>query len=312
MEEKVRLYNAMKRGEYIGSSSYNSHDGLVDFDRKWADSELRGSRDSASEHSSDNSDSEGNPDPDPDSNANPNPDPETKSVEYTDEFGRLLHLTPTEARRHQRRQRLLAAAAQESLELSAHPERPSNIIYGDTIQHSAFNPDRIHAEKMEALAKKRDKEVTPPPEVHYDANWEIRNRGTGFYAFSGDEGSRRKEMESLERERQRTETERVRKEREKTDVEGQEVGTEKGKENREMKDAMDLLAEERTLRERERVEMKEREQMKWKREDESKDKRKKDFDLKSSQLISDNTTPGKKEADREADRFLDSLDLPPS
>jgi hypothetical protein len=65
---------------------------------------------------------------------------------------------------------------------------------------------------MEELARKRDRSATPPDAAHYDAQAEIRNRGTGFYAFSKDEERRKEEMEGLKAERERTE--RVRMERE--------------------------------------------------------------------------------------------------
>jgi hypothetical protein len=61
---------------------------------------------------------------------------------------------------------------------------------------------------MEHLAKKRDRTPTPPPEAHYDAEAEVRNRGTAFYAFSKDETVRNQEMEDLLRARKETVEER--------------------------------------------------------------------------------------------------------
>ena len=202
MEEKVRIYNAMKRGEFIGREDHDDR-GLVDFDRKWADSQARGSRDSASENGSDS---------DLESDRGQRDDEKNETVEYLDEFGRLRRGTASEARRVGRDQRMAAAATTDSANLEAHPQRPDNVIYGDTVQYQAFNPDRVIAEKMEDLAKKRDRPATPPPETHYDANGEIRNRGTGFYGFSKDAELRKKEMEGLEKEREATA--KVRKEKE--------------------------------------------------------------------------------------------------
>jgi len=65
---------------------------------------------------------------------------------------------------------------------------------------------------METIAKKRDRSMTPPEEVHYDASKEVRSKGVGFYNFSRDKEGRQREMEALEKERE--ETERGRKERE--------------------------------------------------------------------------------------------------
>lgn len=227
MEEKVRLYNAMKRGEYIGREDHDDR-GLVDFDRKWADQQTRGSRDSASENGSDSGSED-----DADQKAD-------EMVEYLDEFGRLRKGTVLEARRLERSQRIAAAATTDSAYLAAHPQRPENVIYGDTVQHQAFNPDSVIAEKMEELAKKRDKAATPPPETHYDANGEIRNRGTGFYGFSKDEELRKKEMGDLEK--QRAATERVRQE------------TEEAKEKRkqEIEERRKMIAQKRSQKEADR------------------------------------------------------------
>lgn len=76
------------------------------------------------------------------------------------------------------------------------------------IQAGAFNPDMQTSTQMEELARKRDRSMTPPPAVHYDANSEVRSKGVGFYAFSKDEGERMREMEGLEGLREGTERER--------------------------------------------------------------------------------------------------------
>jgi hypothetical protein len=226
MEDKVRMYNAMKRGEYIGREDYDDR-GLVDFDRKWATSQAEEEdRDENSAAESEDSHS---------SQTNRN-----AQVSYTDEFGRLRTGTASEARRAARQQRLAAAASVESANSAAHPQQPTNIIYGDTIQHQAFNPDQIIANKMSELAAKRDKSATPPPDTHYDANHEIRTRGTGFYGFSKDEELRKKEMESLEKER--AETERAREVRQEA----------KDKRKREIEERRKVIEEKRSQKEADR------------------------------------------------------------
>ncbi|KIW10496.1 hypothetical protein PV08_11460 [Exophiala spinifera] len=194
MEDKVRLYNAMKRGEYIGREDYDER-GLVDFDRKWAEAQAKGQ---VSDSEASDSDDAGTDD--------------DEIVEYFDEFGRLRKGTKAQAAREERRKRIQANAAEEEERMSARPSMPTNVIYGDTIQHSAFNPDQDIAERMGEIAKKRDRSATPPPDSHFDATAEIRTKGTGFYAFSQDSDQRKKEMEALEKERK--ETERIRQERE--------------------------------------------------------------------------------------------------
>jgi hypothetical protein len=187
MEDKVRLYNAMKRGEYIGKDDER----LVDFDRKWAEQQTESGGD-GSDMSDDDSE-------------------EGEEVEYFDEFGRLRKGTKAQAAREERRKQMQANWAEEEERLAARPAAPSNIIYGDAVQHSAFNPDQVIADRMAEIAKKRDKSATPPPDTHYDAGAEIRNKGTGFYTFSHDAEGRKKEMDALEKER--LETERIRKEK---------------------------------------------------------------------------------------------------
>jgi Domain of unknown function (DUF4078) len=194
MEEKTRLYNAMKRGDYIRRDDSHDDRGLVDFDRKWADQEARGVRDDEAETSGSDEDTD------------------EEMVEFEDEFGRTRMGTKAQAAREERRKRIQGIAAEEEERLSARPAVPTNIIYGDTVQHQAFNPDQVIADRMADLAKKRDRSATPPPDTHYDGNAEVRTKGTGFYSFSADAQGRKEEMDALERERK--ETERVRNERE--------------------------------------------------------------------------------------------------
>jgi hypothetical protein len=134
-------------------------------------------------------------------------------VEYVDEFGRTRQGTRADAARAERQQRGLADMSGDKF--TARPSAPSGVIYGDTIQHQAFNPDMPIAMQMEELARKRDKSLTPPPDMHFDASREIRTKGTGFFQFSEDAEERKKQMEELERER--TETEKARKEKRETE-----------------------------------------------------------------------------------------------
>jgi hypothetical protein len=191
MEEKARLYNALKRGDIEDLDDKYG----VDFDRKWADKQEQGEADSTAS----SSDSEGS---------------EEEQIEYVDEFGRTRKGTRAEIAREERRKRTLAA--DEPDRFTARPSMPQQVIYGDTIQTHTFNPDETIAQQMAELAAKRDKELTPPPEVHFDGHEEARQRGTGFMHFSKDEDERRAQMAGLEKER--VETEKARAKR-KADVE---------------------------------------------------------------------------------------------
>lgn len=183
MEEKVRLYNAMKRGEYVQRGDGYDDRGLVDFDRKWAQGDTK-----SNSEDGDSSDSDGG-----------------ELITYIDEFGRTRRGTKKEAERVARAARIEAAAEIDRANFSAFPERPSNLIYGDAVQAEAFNPERDIAIKMAELAKKRDRSATPPPPSHFNAKAEVRTRGTGFYAFSHDEVQRKTEMDELDRRRKETE-----------------------------------------------------------------------------------------------------------
>lgn len=200
MEEKARLYASMKRGDYVPSTNGGRDreaESLIDFDRKWAEQQDSGAReeDTASDDDSGNNESD-----------------HEETVEYEDEFGRLRTGTKADVAREQRRRAAQAHSREELAASQARPERPQNLIYGDTVQSAAFNPDEPIAAKMADLARKRDRSMTPPEETHYDASKEIRTKGVGFFQFSKDETERQREMLDLERERE--ETERGRRERE--------------------------------------------------------------------------------------------------
>ena len=193
MEEKVKTYNRMKRGALEEEEDGDNR--LVDFDRKWAEGETK--RDG---HNADfDSDLESD-------------DGQGEMVDYEDEYGRARRGTRAEAERVERKRRNQALGAEELYRMSARPAMPQNLIYGDTVQTLAFNPEEETHTKMEALAKKRDRSLTPPEQKHYEADKEFRIKGVGFYGFSKDESLREKEMKELARERE--ETERIRKERE--------------------------------------------------------------------------------------------------
>lgn len=204
MEEKARLYAAMKRGDYIAKEGETAP--LVDFDRKWAEKHPEDDPDKADYSSS------GTDDSDDDSDGAAAGGKE-ELIEYKDEFGRTRRGTRAEILHLQRRRARIELGTRELEAMSAKPlSAPTNLIYGDVIQAAAFAPEEATYAKMEDLAAKRDKEPTPPPDTHFDGAAEIRTKGVGFYQFSKDEADRRREMEGLERERGNTE--RVRKERE--------------------------------------------------------------------------------------------------
>ena len=184
LQEKARLYDALRRGDV------EDEEGLVNFDQKWVE-EGDVASESGDGDGSDESDEE--------------------VVEYIDEFGRARKGTKAQALREERRRGMEKRMLSEGDRFSARPAMPGGLIYGDTVQAGAFDPDEPVAVKMAELAAKRDREPTPPPDVHYDSKAEVRTKGTGFFAFSKDEEERKKQMEGLEDERLRTENVRAEK-----------------------------------------------------------------------------------------------------
>jgi hypothetical protein len=205
MAKKVRMYEDMKKGlhligedsdddlkdDYISRLRRKEKDGLVDFDTKWADEERKKKAGSGEEDEEEDGD-----------------DDNASIVSYEDEFGRTRHGTRFEAAR--------AAVIKEDEENRGRateerwrPSRPKNLIYGEAIQSEAFNPEATIAAQIARLAAQRD--LSPEAEYqHYDADAEVRNRGTGFYAFSRDEEERKKQMEALKKAREETQQQRER------------------------------------------------------------------------------------------------------
>lgn len=181
MEEKARMYSALKRGDYVPKE--NEPAPLVDFDRKWAEANDDGARYDESSDSEEDRDDE--------------------VIEFEDEYGRTRQGTRADVEKMERRRKRGLLGAEELERISARPSAPQGLIFGDTIQSMAFNPE--DPDKMEELARKRDRSATPPEKKHYDADAEIRDKGVGFYKFSKDEEVRKGEMEALAEDRRATE-----------------------------------------------------------------------------------------------------------
>jgi hypothetical protein len=210
MEKKVRMYNDMKKGmylagdssdedtpgpsshseEYLGRLRRREKEGLIDFDRKWANEEKKKAEGAGS------------------SGSESEDDDNASIISYEDEFGRSRRGTRSEAALAYRAKE--EEARGETAQERWRPSRPENLIYGEAVQAEAFNPEANIAAQMAQLAARRDRSATPPDQVHYDADAEVRNRGTGFYAFSRDEETRKKQMEELKGARVETLRERER------------------------------------------------------------------------------------------------------
>ncbi|KAI1499502.1 hypothetical protein F5X99DRAFT_430637 [Biscogniauxia marginata] len=210
MEEKARLYAAMKRGDYIAKENESAP--LVDFDRKWAEKhpeDDEGGAAAGGRYSSSGSDNDSSDDDDDDHDTAAGAG--TELIEYQDEFGRTRTGTLAEVTRLRRRQARVALGASELERMAARPAAPAppNLIFGDAIQDAAFGPEAGAAARMASLAASRDRPPTPPADAHFDGAAEVRAKGVGFYQFSrGDAAARRAEMDALARERAGTESAR--------------------------------------------------------------------------------------------------------
>lgn len=204
MQEKAKLYDKLRKGEDLNgctsAGQQQQQDGgdesLVDFTRKWKDEQRRGS---GSESLSDS------PSSDDEDIESYSPAPGEEMVEYTDEFGRTRLAPKSIAEKH--RQRLPQTQTDD-------PKEPNpSLIYGPTIQTHAFTT-ATYSSLPESLPRVEDLPQNKPggEERHYDANSELRSKGVGFYAFSGDNEQRRREMAELDATRKKTEEERRKRE----------------------------------------------------------------------------------------------------
>jgi hypothetical protein len=68
-----------------------------------------------------------------------------------------------------------------------------------------YEPDAVRVSEIE----KEFAEENNPLNIHYDASKEVRAKGAGFYQFSGDDETRRRQMEELKTHREETGKTRV-------------------------------------------------------------------------------------------------------
>lgn len=81
----------------------------------------------------------------------------------------------------------------------------SLLIIGDPVNHfPVYEP----SEERIAEVGRKFSEENNPLNLHYDASKEVRTKGAGFYQFSADEVTRRKQMEELKAARDGTATTR--------------------------------------------------------------------------------------------------------
>ncbi|KAG8892421.1 hypothetical protein FRB99_002715 [Tulasnella sp. 403] len=196
LEKKAKIYDKLQRGLTGGLSEREYDTLLVDFDRKGK----------GREYSSDEEDiDESLTVPRPPEGDEPDDDP---VVEYQDEFGRTRKARRSEVPRHllqepEKPQELDDEYVILFLPLMFSVNRVNNLkAPTQSADHSADNPVGYYptyeptAEKVEAINSALE-ELRKAPTSYYDSTKENRAKGAGFYQFSADEETRRKQMEEL-------------------------------------------------------------------------------------------------------------------
>lgn len=124
-------------------------------------------------------------------------------VEVEDEFGRTRLVPQSETYLYKK----LSGNGGHYWEDDQHDDRdalvarPKRIIRGDVIQKETFKFDEEKAEKLRNMVLSDEGQTS-----HYDPDWEIRTKGTGFYKFETvDEKMRKQQMDSIHELRRETE-----------------------------------------------------------------------------------------------------------
>ncbi|KAH8161436.1 hypothetical protein CIB48_g6809 [Xylaria polymorpha] len=208
MEEKARLYAAMKRGDYVAKE--NEAAPLVDFDRKWAE---RHPEEADERYSSSGGDDESSDDDNNDGR---------EMVEYQDEFGRTRVGTRAEVQRQERRAARAALGAAELKDMAAVPTvRPRNLIFGDAIQTGGVRARGRDAGRHGCARGEAGPDADAAPRRPLRRDRGDPHQGTGFVpvlARRGDaregDGEPEAERENTERARRARETEKERRRKE--------------------------------------------------------------------------------------------------
>ncbi|TFK27214.1 hypothetical protein FA15DRAFT_686060 [Coprinopsis marcescibilis] len=210
LERKAKIYEKLKKGKSGGLNEAQYNALLVDFDAAGPSLHY--------ESDSDDADESLNVPKPPGNDDDP-------MVEYEDEFGRLRTSRRSEVPRHLLRgeddeqdpvieyeDEFGRMKSDKRSNVPRHLWPPEADPDADLIIHNPVNYFPVYeptAERMEDIEKKFA-ESHNPLAAHYDASKEVRAKGAGFYQFSGDEETRKAQMEELRK--TRVETEQARQE----------------------------------------------------------------------------------------------------
>ncbi|KAH9850253.1 hypothetical protein C2E23DRAFT_317241 [Lenzites betulinus] len=181
LERKAKVYDKLAKGKSGGLDEKQYSALLVDFEQKGIDPRYESDSDEVDESMT--------------VPVAPRADEDDPVIEYEDEFGRMRT-----ARRSEVPRELLPQADDEKEE-----DFDPYVIYNPVNHFPVYEPSAERIEKIRAEFA----EENNPLNQHYDASREVRAKGAGFYQFSGDEETRRKQMEELRQVREETERTRA-------------------------------------------------------------------------------------------------------
>ncbi|KAF9476686.1 hypothetical protein BDN70DRAFT_934823 [Pholiota conissans] len=181
LERKAKIYEKLRKGKTGGLNDAQYDALLVDFDESNANTSKYYESDSNDEDES--------------LTVPKRPMDDDPLVEYEDEFGRLRTAPRSEVPRN------LRVNQEDEID----PDE--DIVIRNPQNHfPIYQPSE---DRVAEIAKEYSEENNPLG-VHFDASKEVRAKGAGFYQFSGDEETRKLQMEELKASRE--ETERARRE----------------------------------------------------------------------------------------------------
>ncbi|KAH0832948.1 hypothetical protein J3R83DRAFT_11920 [Lanmaoa asiatica] len=185
LERKAKVYEKLMKGKSGGLSEKQYEALLVDFDSKGVD-----------HYDSDSDDvDESLTVP-----TKPNEDEDDPIIEYEDEFGRLRTSRRSEVPRH-----LLKSQDEEEDVDEAYVVwvyfRELDLTWTILSTSSLYTNLLLNVSR---LCKTELAEADNPLSSHYDASKEVRAKGAAFYQFSGDEDTRKQQMEELRAAREET------------------------------------------------------------------------------------------------------------
>lgn len=184
LEKKAAMYDKLKKGGTGGLNEQMLQDSLIDWDRK-------------DHHRDDDTDTESDEEEEEEGSTPPigsigrsqavNSD-EDPMTEYEDEFGRMRRVRRSEVPRSVLRNK-------QKTEEDLYDE--DLVSYGPSTSFPIYKPDPT------AQVGREDYKRKGPD--HFNAQFEKRYRGAGFYQFSQDEETRKKEMDAIRQDRDETE-----------------------------------------------------------------------------------------------------------